>query len=236
VEKPMAHTIDEAKELVKLVQESKIKFQVGHVERFNPAFLAAQSLKLQPMFIEVHRLAQFNPRGTEVSVILDLMIHDIDAILSLVKSDVKNISASGVAVLTDTPDIANVRIEFNNGCVANLTSSRISIKKMRKMRLFQKDAYISIDFLEKKTEVIKLKTEEDKNVFAFDIETPAGTKTIAIANPPVPEVNAIRRELEEFVDAINGNTQPVVNEIDGYRALEVAHQILQKIGHNLIVQ
>ena len=236
VEKPMANTIDEAKELVKLVQESKVKFQVGHVERFNPAFLAAQTLKLSPMFIEVHRLAQFNPRGTEVSVILDLMIHDIDAILSLVKSDVKNISASGVAVLTDTPDIANVRIEFNNGCVANLTSSRISIKKMRKMRLFQKDAYISIDFLEKKTEVIKLKGEEDKNVFAFDIETPSGTKTIAIANPPVPEVNAIRRELEEFVHAINTNTQPVVNEIDGFRALEVAHQILQKISHNLIAQ
>lgn len=236
VEKPMANTIDEAKELVKLVQESKVKFQVGHVERFNPAFLAAQPLKLQPMFIEVHRLAQFNPRGTEVSVILDLMIHDIDAILSLVKSDVKNISASGVAVLTDTPDIANVRIEFNNGCVANLTSSRISIKKMRKMRLFQKDAYISIDFLDKKTEVIKLKGEDDHNAFAFDIETPSGKKTIAVANPPVPEVNAIRRELEEFVHAIQNNTQPVVNEIDGYRALEVAHQILQKIGHNLIVQ
>lgn len=236
VEKPMANSINEAKDLVKLVKESKIKFQVGHVERFNPAFLAAQSLKLSPMFIEVHRLAQFNPRGTEVSVILDLMIHDIDAILSLVKSDVKAISASGVAVLTDTPDIANVRIEFNNGCVANLTSSRISIKRMRKMRLFQKDAYISIDFLEKKTEVIKLKGEEDQNAFAFDIETPAGTKTIAIANPPVPEVNAIRRELEEFVAAIRNNTQPVVNEIDGYRALEVAHHILQKIGQNLVGQ
>ncbi|WP_121355340.1 Gfo/Idh/MocA family protein [Flavisolibacter nicotianae] len=236
VEKPMAHTIDEAKELVKLVQESKIKFQVGHVERFNPAFLAAQPLKLSPMFIEVHRLAQFNPRGTEVSVILDLMIHDIDAILSLVKSDVKNISASGVAVLTDTPDIANVRIEFDNGCVANLTSSRISIKKMRKMRLFQKDAYISIDFLEKKTEVIRLKTEEDQNAFAFDLETPAGTKTIAVLNPPVPDVNAIRRELEEFVSAIRSDKQPVVNEIDGFRALEVAHQILQKIGHNQTAQ
>lgn len=236
VEKPMANSIEEAKELVKLVQESKIKFQVGHVERYNPAFLAAQTLGLSPMFIEVHRLAQFNPRGTEVSVILDLMIHDIDAILSLVKSDVKNISASGVAVLTDTPDIANVRIEFNNGCVANLTSSRISIKKMRKMRLFQKDAYISIDFLEKKTEVIKLKGEEDQNVFAFDIETPAGTKTIAIANPPVPEVNAIRRELEEFVEAIRENTQPRVNEIDGFRALEVAHQILQKISYNRVSQ
>jgi len=234
VEKPMANTMDEAKDLVKLVQESKIKFQVGHVERFNPAFLAIQNLQLNPMFIEVHRLAQFNPRGTEVSVILDLMIHDIDAILSLVKSDVKTISASGVAVMTDTPDIANVRIEFNNGCVANLTSSRISMKKMRKMRMFQKDAYIAVDFLEKKAEVIKLKTAEDQNVFAFDIETKNGVKTIAIASPEVPQVNAIRKELEEFVNAIRQNTQPIVNEIDGYRAMEVAHQILQKINYNLV--
>jgi len=236
VEKPMAHTMEEAKELVKLAQESKIKFQVGHVERFNPAFLAAQSLNLNPMFIEVHRLAQFNPRGTEVSVILDLMIHDIDAILSIIKSDVRSISANGVAVMTNTPDIANVRIEFNNGCVANLTSSRISMKKMRKMRLFQKDAYIGIDFLEKKTEVIKMKTPEDENVFAFDIETPSGTKTLAIASPAVPEVNAIKRELQEFVDAIKNNKQPVVNEIDGYRAMEIAHQILHKINQNLVSQ
>src|SRR5829696_2216119 len=230
----MANTMEEAKELVKLVQESKVKFQVGHVERFNPAFLAIQNQKLNPMFIEVHRLAQFNPRGTEVSVILDLMIHDIDVILSLVKSEVKTISASGVAVMTDTPDIANVRIEFNNGCVANLTSSRISMKKMRKIRLFQKDAYIGIDLLDKKTEVIKLKKPGDENVFSFDIETPNGTKTIAIANPEVPEVNAIKKELEEFVSAIGNNSQPIVNEIDGYRAMEVAHQILQKISHNLI--
>ncbi|MGN9422016.1 Gfo/Idh/MocA family protein, partial [Enterococcus faecium] len=132
-------------------REANVKLQVGHVERFNPAFLAIKDIPLNPMFIEVHRLAQFNPRGTEVSVILDLMIHDIDIILSLVKSDVKSIAASGVNVMTETPDIANVRIEFNNGCVANLTSSRISMKKMRKMRLFQKDAYIGIDFLEKKT-------------------------------------------------------------------------------------
>src|SRR5215213_9960721 len=235
VEKPMVNSMEEAKTLVKLVQESKIKFQVGHVERFNPAFLAAKKLDLHPMFIEVHRLAQFNPRGTEVSVILDLMIHDIDVILSLVKSDVKTISASGVAVMTDTPDIANVRIEFNNGCVANLTSSRISMKKMRKTRLFQKDAYIGIDFLEKKTEVIKLKTPEDENVFSFDIETPAGNKTIAIASPKVPDVNAIKMELEEFVSSIQNNTQPIVNEIDGYRAMEVAHMILQKINQNLIV-
>ena len=162
VEKPMADTMEQAKEILSLVKESKVKFQVGHVERFNPAFLALQGHQLNPMFIEVHRLAQFNPRGTEVSVILDLMIHDIDIILHLVKSDVKNIYANGVAVMTDTPDIANVRIEFNNGCVANLTSSRISMKKMRKIRLFQKDAYIGIDFLEKKTDIIKLKGEGDE--------------------------------------------------------------------------
>ena len=231
VEKPLAHTMQEARELVKLVQESNIKCQVGHVERFNPAFLALKGANLNPMFIEVHRLAQFNPRGTEVSVILDLMIHDIDIVLSIVKSDVKTISASGVGVMTDTPDIANVRIEFNNGCVANLTSSRISMKKMRKMRLFQKDAYIGIDFLNKKTEIIKLKEEQDTNAFAFDIETPNGVKTIAIANPPVPEVNAIKKELEEFRNAIIHNHPTVVSETDGYAAMDVAHQILQKIGN-----
>ncbi|HEX2607656.1 MAG TPA: Gfo/Idh/MocA family oxidoreductase [Flavisolibacter sp.] len=233
VEKPMANTVEEAAELVKLAQESKIKFQVGHVERFNPAFLAVKDMGLNPMFIEVHRLAQFNPRGTEVSVILDLMIHDIDVILSLVKSDVRSISANGVAVMTDTPDIANVRIEFNNGCVANLTSSRISMKKMRKIRLFQKDAYIGIDFLEKKAEVIKLQKEREDNTFTFDIETPSGPKTIAISTPPTPEVNAIQKELESFVQSILEDTQPVVNEIDGFRAMEVAHQILHKIHHNL---
>ncbi|MBS1921002.1 MAG: Gfo/Idh/MocA family oxidoreductase [Bacteroidetes bacterium] len=234
VEKPLANTMQEAEQLVKLVNESGIKLQVGHVERFNPAYLSVKDMHLNPMFIEVHRLAQFNPRGTEVSVILDLMIHDIDIILSIVKSDVKNISASGVGVLTDTPDIANVRIEFHNGCVANLTSSRISMKKMRKMRLFQKDAYIGIDFLNKKSEVFKLKDSSDNNMFAFDIETPHGKKTVAIANPIVPEVNAIRKELEEFRNAILNNTKTVVSEIDGLMAMDVAHQILHKIG-NLII-
>jgi predicted dehydrogenase len=233
VEKPMANTMDEGRQLVKLVQESKIKLQVGHVERFNPAFNAIKGEKLNPMFIEVHRLAQFNPRGTEVSVILDLMIHDIDIVLNIVKSEVKNISASGVAVMTDTPDIANVRIEFNNGCVANLTSSRISMKKMRKMRLFQKDAYIGIDFLDKKTEIIRMKESRDEHAFSFDIETPNGVKTIAIANPEVKASNAIREELEAFVRSIRNNTTTEVNEIDGFRAMEVAHQILQKISQNL---
>jgi predicted dehydrogenase len=229
VEKPLANTMDEAKELVKLSKEGNLKFQVGHVERFNPAFTALSELNLQPMFIEVHRLAQFNPRGTDVSVILDLMIHDIDIILNLVKSNVNYISANGVAVMSDTPDIANVRIEFDNGCVANLTSSRISMKKMRKMRLFQKDAYIGIDFLEKKTEVIKLNTPEDKNVFTFDIETNNGKKTIAIANPIVQDTNAIKTELTAFKDAIINNTDTIVGVVDGYRAMDVAHQILDKI-------
>jgi len=230
VEKPLAHTMEEAKALVKLAKEANIKFQVGHVERFNPAFLALKDMPLQPMFIEVHRLAQFNPRGTDVSVILDLMIHDIDIILSIVKSNVNYISANGVAVMSDTPDIANVRIEFDNGCVANLTSSRISMKKMRKMRLFQKDAYIGIDFLEKKTEIIRLNIPGDKNVFTFDIDTNAGKKTIAIANPDVKDINAIKMELEEFRDAILNNTDTPVSVLDGFRAMEVAHQVLEKIG------
>ena len=230
VEKPLANTMDEARQLVKLAKEANIKFQVGHVERFNPAFLALKNYSLEPMFIEVHRLAQFNPRGTDVSVILDLMIHDIDIILSLVKSNVKFISANGVAVMSDTPDIANVRIEFDNGCVANLTSSRISMKKMRKMRLFQKDAYIGIDFLEKKTEVIKLNAPGDTNVFTFDIETNNGKKTIAIANPIIEDGNAIKMELEAFYQAIINNTDTPVNVLDGFRAMDVAHQILDKIG------
>ncbi len=232
VEKPLANTIEEGRLLVNMAREANIKMQVGHVERFNPAFLAVKNMKLSPMFIEVHRLAQFNPRGTEVSVILDLMIHDIDIILSIVDSDVKNIFASGVAVMTDTPDIASVRMEFNNGCVANLTSSRISMKKMRKLRMFQKDSYIGIDFLAKKTEVIKLKQPEDLNAFAFDIETPNGKKTIAIANPPIKDASAIQLELEAFRDSIINNRPTVVSEIDGFLALEVAHQILEKISRS----
>lgn len=231
VEKPLANTISEAKQIVEMTKEAGIKIQVGHVERFNPAYLAVKNLDLSPMFIEVHRLAQFNPRGTEVSVILDLMIHDIDIVLSLVKSDVKNIYASGVAVMTDTPDIANVRIEFNNGCVANLTSSRISMKKMRKIRLFQKDAYIGIDFLEKKTEIIKIKQPGDNEAFSFDIETKHGSKTISVFNPAVNDSNAIKEELTSFVQSVINSKPVAVSEIDGFLAMEVAHKILEKINH-----
>lgn len=230
VEKPLANTMEEARALVKLAKESNLKFQVGHVERFNPAFLALNDYQLEPMFIEVHRLAEFNPRGTDVSVILDLMIHDIDIILTLVKSNVNYISANGVAVMSDTPDIANVRIEFDNGCVANLTSSRISLKKMRKIRLFQKDAYIGIDFLDKKTEIIRLNQADDKNDFSFDIETNNGIKTIGISNPPIETVNSIKLELEAFKSAIINNTETPVTIIDGFRAMEVAHLILDKIN------
>jgi len=232
VEKPLANTMEEARSLLKLAKESNLKFQVGHVERFNPAFLSLKNFSLHPMFIEVHRLAQFNPRGTDVSVILDLMIHDIDIILNLVKSNVNYISANGVAVLSDTPDIANVRIEFDNGCVANLTSSRISMKKMRKMRLFQKDAYVGIDFLDKKTEIIKLNAPDDKHVFTFDIDTHNGKKTIAIANPIVEEGNAIKMELEAFKNSILNDTETAVTILDGFSAMEVAHQILEKINNN----
>ncbi len=186
------------------------------------------------MFIEVHRLSQFNPRGTDVSVILDLMIHDIDIILSLVKSNVKNVFANGVNVLSDTPDIANVRMEFDNGCGANLPSSRISMKKMRKMRLFQKDSYIGINFLDKKTEVIKYKSPDDKHVFTFDVDTNHGKKTIAIASPVIRENNAIKMELQSLVNAISNDRTTAITEVDGYRAMEVAHLILDKISRNQI--
>jgi predicted dehydrogenase len=234
VEKPLANDMEEAKTLLKLVKESNVKMQVGHVERFNPAFLALEGIPLQPMFIEVHRLAEFNPRGTEVSVILDLMIHDIDIILHIVKSEVKNIYSSGVAVMTDTPDIANVRIEFNNGCVANLTSSRISLKKMRKLRIFQKDAYIGIDFLNKKSEIISLNHDGNTDGFSFDIETMNGTKSILVRNPEPPHINAIQMELEKFTESILQNKPTLVSELDGYRAMDIAHQILQKIKYNSI--
>jgi hypothetical protein len=231
VEKPLTNTMDEARTLLKLAKESNLKFQVGHVERFNPAFLALKGQSLKPMFIEVHRIAEFNPRGTDVSVVLDLMIHDIDIILHLVKSNVSYIAANGVAVMSETPDIANVRIEFDNGCVANLTSSRISMKKMRKIRLFQKDAYIGIDFLEKKTEIIRMDQTDDNNDFSFDIETSNGTKKIGILNPVVEPVNAIKMELEAFKNAIINNTETPVTIIDGFSALDVAHQILEKINN-----
>jgi len=235
IEKPLAQSLEEAQELVRLVKEANVKCQVGHVERYNPAYLALEEQELKPLFIEAHRLAQFNPRGTDVSVILDLMIHDIDIVMHLVKSPVRRISASGVSVVSESADIANARIEFDNGCVANLTSSRISMKKMRKMRLFQRDAYIGIDFLEKKTEVIKLKNDNtDKGIFDFPIDVPGGEqKTISIQMPEIKSINSIRMELEEFSKAILEDKPVRVTVYDGYQAMDVAHQILKKMSlHN----
>jgi predicted dehydrogenase len=232
IEKPLAHTLEEAHELVTLVKEAHVKCQVGHVERYNPAFLALGDLDLNPMFIEAHRLAQFNPRGTDVSVILDLMIHDIDIILHLVRSNVRRISASGVSVMSETADIANARIEFDNGCVANLTSSRISLKKMRKMRLFQRDAYISVDFLEKKTEIIRLKDQGSAvGMLDLPIETMNGDKkVISVDMPEITASNAIQSELAEFAEAIRLDRPVRVSALDGYQAMDVAHQVLKKMS------
>lgn len=232
IEKPITSTVEEAKELIGLAEEARVQVQVGHVERFNPAFTAAQPYCDQPMFIECHRLAQFNPRGTDVSVVLDLMIHDIDIILSLVKSNIKKISASGVAVVSDTPDITNTRIEFDNGCVANLTASRISLKNMRKTRVFQRDAYISIDFLEKEAEIVRLSNvvgEPDSLAVTIDLGKDKGSKQIYFEKPSVEPNNAIKDELTAFAHSINTNTVPPVSIHDGYNALDVAHKIIEKL-------
>jgi predicted dehydrogenase len=233
IEKPVVATPAEARELIKVAEEAHVKVQVGHVERFNPAFLAVQPYLHQPMFIETHRLAQFNPRGTDVPVILDLMIHDIDIVLSVVNSNLKKINASGVGVVSDTPDIANARLEFDNGCVANLTASRISMKNMRKSRFFQKDAYIAVDFLEKSLEIIRLKEvthgKTDPLSMIIDLGGGKGKKEIYFEKPEIKQVNAIRLELESFAQAIIHNTVPPVTIFDGYRAIEVAYQIMDKI-------
>jgi predicted dehydrogenase len=234
IEKPLANTLEEAKMIESMAGEARVKVQVGHVERFNPAFIAAKSYIHQPMFIETHRLAPFNPRGTDVSVVLDLMIHDIDIILSVVQSSIKKINTSGVAIVSDTPDIANARIEFDNGCVANLTASRISMKAMRKSRFFQRDAYIAVDFFKKSSEVIRLKEvtgTPDPLAVTIDLGGDKGSKQIYFENPKVEDSNAIRAELQTFAQSIIHQTDPVVTVHDGYRALEVAHQIAEKISN-----
>lgn len=228
IEKPITNTVEEAKNIRSLLSDYNLKGQVGHVERFNPAFKAIKHQLKSPMFIETHRLAEFNPRGTDVPVVLDLMIHDIDIILSVVKSTVKHVSASGVSVLSETPDIANARLEFENGCVANLTASRISLKNMRKTRFFQKDAYISVDFLEKKCEVVKMKdAPENPGDFDMILQNAEGVKKqIYFDNPTVDNNNAILDELDTFAEAINNQTTPIVTLHDGTEALRVATQII----------
>lgn len=228
IEKPITNTVLEAEAIRTLASQKHILGQVGHVERFNPAFIASKEAINSPMFIEAHRLAEFNPRGTDVSVVLDLMIHDIDIILSVVDAEVRNVYASGVSVISETPDIANARIEFENGCVANLTASRISMKNMRKSMFFQKDAYISVDFLEKKAEIVRMKdVPEQPDEFAMILENAEGIKKhIYFDNPQIIENNAILDELESFADAIENGTTPIVTLTQGTNALRVAKQII----------
>ena len=232
IEKPVTQTLKQAEEILYKCREFGIKAQVGHVERYNPAFIGSREYIHNPMFIEIHRLAEFNPRGTDVSVVLDLMIHDLDILLSIVKSKVKNIHASGVAVVSKSPDICNARIEFENGCVANLTTSRISMKSMRKSRFFQKDAYISVDFLEKKAEVIRMKeAPEHPTDFDMIIENAEGEKNqIIFEYPNIQANNAILDELESFADAITENKNVEVSLEDGTEALKVALEIVKLIS------
>ncbi|MBL7826950.1 MAG: Gfo/Idh/MocA family oxidoreductase [Saprospiraceae bacterium] len=233
IEKPVTQSVSEGKKLLQLAEKHRLKVQVGHVERFNPAFKALGHMKLNPMFIEGHRLAAFQPRGTDVSVILDLMIHDLDLVLHLVKSPVKKVSASGVAVLSHTPDIANARIEFANGCIANLTASRISLKQMRKMRLFQQDHYISLDFFEKNAQIVRLFEQDAHDLPPTDqlmeFETNSGKKWLQLQMPEASASNAIEEELKTFYDAIVNDKTPIVSLSDGVAALKLAHQILKEI-------
>lgn len=231
VEKPLAKNPKEAKALLALAKEANVKVQVGHVERFNPGFVSAMPFFGSPMFIETHRLAPFNPRGTDVPVVLDLMIHDIDIVLSVVKSNIKKIHASGASVFSDSPDIANARLEFDNGCVANLTASRMSIKTMRKSRFFQRDAYISVDFLEKSCEVVKIRDAgPDTGPFALTVDLGTkGVKEIFFEKPPSSASNSIGQELSSFFHCITGNTNPAVTIEEGAEALAVAFQVMDKM-------
>jgi len=228
IEKPITGNLKEAKQIISLAKENGVKGQVGHVERFNPAYLHVKDKINSPMFIETHRLAQFNPRGTDVPVILDLMIHDIDIVLDMVKSDIKSISSSGISIISKSPDIANARIEFVNGCVANLTASRISLKNMRKIRIFQEEKYISIDFFKKDSEVVIMSDfsgEESTN--GLILENAEGIKKqITIDKSKIHNSNAILEELESLADSIEKDTPPKVTLQDGYKALKVALEII----------
>jgi predicted dehydrogenase len=238
IEKPVTNTVEEARALNKLAKEARIQVQIGHVERFNPAFQAARPHIIHPKFIETHRLAQFNPRGTDVSVVLDLMIHDIDIVLAVTKANIRRISASGVAVLSETPDIANARLELDNGCVANLTASRISLKNMRKSRFFQRDAYISVDFLTRESEIVRMKTVEgEPDPFSLIIDMgDKGKKEILFEKPDIPARNAIRDELAAFAESIITGTPAAVTLEEGTRALDVALQVLEKMNQHVLLQ
>ena len=217
IEKPIVATPEEANALKKLADEAGVKVQVGHVERFNPAFIAAEPFIKEPLFVEAHRLALFNPRGTDVPVVLDLMVHDLDILLTIIKSEITHISANGVSIVSPTPDITNVRIEFANGAVANLTASRLSLKNMRKTRIFQPDAYITVDFPLSATITLGDGSE----------------KQITFERPEIHPINAIKTELESFYGAIVHNTTPAVTIDDGINVLKLAYRILDAVDASI---
>jgi len=226
VEKPVTATLDECYQLAALLKEKPdIKFQVGHIERFNPAFLSLKDVQLNPQFIEVHRLANYNERGTDVSVVMDIMIHDLDVLLSMVNSKVTDISAKGVSLFSTSADICNARIKFANGCVANVTASRISLKTMRKIRLFQEDAYISMDFFKKESQVIRLNENSESLDMSIPVETSNGTKYMSVkTNKPINH-NALLMELQELHDAIVKDKRPKVGIVAATQAMELANKI-----------
>lgn len=235
LEKPITETVEQARQLNELAEEHGVIVQVGHIERFNPAIVALDDYQIAPLFVESHRLSQFNPRGTDVAVVLDLMIHDIDIILALVKSEVESIDASGIAVVSESADIANARLKFTNGCVANITASRISQNKMRKMRMFQKNAYISIDFLQGLAEVFRLVDPDDQSVsptyMLGQIDKGTVKRNIVYEQPPVPkDHNPLKYELQLFVDAVRDGTRPIVDGRAAQQALEVAEEIVRLIS------
>lgn len=233
IEKPITTTIKEAEELVEISEKKNLNLQVGHIERFNPALVSMEKYIDEPRFIQTDRLAQFNPRGTDVAVVLDLMIHDIDIILSLVKSNVVDVQANGVAVVSDHLDIANARLQFDNGAVANVTASRISQKKLRKMRIFQKDSYIALDFITGVAESYRLVAPdaqvEPTQISFGEIGVGDKRKKLVYEQPEQKELNALQYELQLFVNSVANNSKPVVSGMDGLRALKVAQLIIQKI-------
>jgi predicted dehydrogenase len=224
LEKPVTQTVAEAEELIRMAAERHLVFQVGHLERFNPAILALRGVLKNPLFIESHRLAPFKSRGTDVNVVLDLMIHDIDIILNMVHSTVKVVNSVGVPVLSNEVDIANARLQFENGCVANVTASRASRESMRKIRIFQSDAYISIDYQERKIAIFR------KGGEGFPIP---GLPNVTMEEKSFEQGDALLAEIRAFVDAVSTGTAPPVTGEDGKRALELALQINKKLWHEV---
>ncbi len=240
IEKPITQTYEQADKLIELAKNKDLILQVGHVERFNPALQALKSYKIEPMFIETHRLSQFKPRAIDVSVIHDLMIHDIDIMLWLVKSKVTAIDANGVQVLTNTPDIANARIKFENGCVANVTASRISAHPMRKMRIFQNNAYISMDFGNQEVDIYRILNDSE----SVEMQSPAtmlGTieaglknKKIIYEKPAIPEINAILEEQRSFANAVMSGKKIAVTAEEAAEALRIAEIINDQVQESAI--